>query len=304
MSIQMIERPKHIASLRSQAILIRAHMTAYSGMKTDHEVSDEVNTSKKAEMDASKVIKNLLAGIPEHRAISLYRQKVTSHIKDMTLPWDDTLRALPVMRLGELDSKWNNEWFPTWTTMVDALCARWPSIISDAAFKQGDMFKREDFLSVDEVRRRHKMRLYKSEIPQGDFRELALQGAADDLHNHYQQQADQIVRDLVMSQSQQLIDVMESISKCCDYNIKQNDDGTTKITRRKLHSVTIEKALELCELYKQFNVTEDIGLEDARASLEAVLAQYGNDTKVISSSELARAHVKSEVDSILSKFKI
>jgi hypothetical protein len=303
MSIQNFERPKHITTLRSQAILIRPVIKMYSGMVTDHEVSDEVNQSKKASSDASKVIKNLLAGVPEHRALTLYRQKITSEIKDMTVPWDDPYRALPIMRLGELDNRWNNEWQPTWDKAVDALCDKWPSIISDAAFKQGELFKREDFLSVEEVRRRHKIRLYKSEIPEGDFRELALHGVADDLHAHYEHQTKQIVQDLLRAQSSELINLMERISTCCGYHVKQNPDGTTKVSRRKLHADTLREALDKCSLYKQFNIAEDPALEEARASLERVLTEYG-DVEVLRTSESARAHVKTELDGILSKFKV
>jgi len=221
--------------------------------------------------------------------------------KAETYLWDESLRALPIERYPKFMYRWDNELMPIWDAAVGAMAVKWKDIVSNAAFQQGDMFKREDFLTADQLKGRFRARLYKTEIPEGDFREIAVQGIADDLHAHYAKQATGIVNGIVENQMQQLVKVMQSISHCCGYNIKTLDNGTTKISRRKLHEDTIKRALEYCETFKQFNVSGNQELEDTRAALENVLLTYG-DIDVLRSSEHARAHIKTEMDSILCKF--
>jgi len=76
--------------------------------------------------------------------------------------------------------------------------------------------------------------------------------------------------------------------------------GEIKTKRRKIYDTTIQKALEMCESYKVFNLKHDNELELARASLEKVL--HGVTAEDIRDSDAVRSNVKEGVDGILSKF--
>ena len=56
----------------------------------------------------------------------------------------------------------------------------------------------------------------------------------------------------------------------------------------------------MCESFKQFNLTNNSALEEARASLENVLS--GVNAEQLRESDAARASVKEGIDDILSKF--
>jgi hypothetical protein len=103
-------------------------------------------------------------------------------------------------------------------------------------------------------------------------------------------------------QQTRFIEVMKSISHCCGVDETGVDDNTgeTKTKKRKIYDSTIQKAKEMCETFKAFNLTDDPALEEARASLEVALA--GVDAELIRDSDAVRSNVKEEVDSILSKF--
>jgi hypothetical protein len=106
----------------------------------------------------------------------------------------------------------------------------------------------------------------------------------------------------MVEQQTRFIEVMKSISHCCgveDIGIDDNT-GETKVKKRKIYDSTIQKAKEMCESFKQFNLTGNAELEEARASLEVAL--MGVDAELIRDSDAVRANVKEDVDNILSKF--
>jgi hypothetical protein len=105
-----------------------------------------------------------------------------------------------------------------------------------------------------------------------------------------------------MEQQTRFVEVMKSISHCCGYDELGVDDNTgeTKVKKRKIYDTTIQKAKEMCESFKQFNLTADPEFEQARASLEKALS--GVDAETIRESDAVRHAVKEDVDSILGKF--
>ncbi len=104
----------------------------------------------------------------------------------------------------------------------------------------------------------------------------------------------------VDDQMERLVDVMESIAHCCGYDETTTSDGEQKQKKRKIYEGTLEKAKEYCRLYKDFNLTNDSGLDQAVTQLE--LALRGVDAETLRDSDAVRSQVKDEMDDILSKF--
>ena len=80
----------------------------------------------------------------------------------------------------------------------------------------------------------------------------------------------------------------------------EDKDGNVKIKRRKIYDTTIDKAREMVNVYREFNLTNDTDLEDARAKLE--MALRGVTVEELREGEVSRVQVKDAVDDILSKF--
>jgi hypothetical protein len=79
-----------------------------------------------------------------------------------------------------------------------------------------------------------------------------------------------------------------------------DNTGETKTRKRKIYDTTIQKALEMCETFKGFNLSADGELEEARALLEKAVSDVSASD--IRESDAVRSSVKEDVDSILSKF--
>ena len=296
-----LQKPKHLISLASSAVLVSIDTKVWSATKQDRGISNEVSDSKNADRNAGKYVKNLLADHPKHKAIVNYRQTIYNWTKRRTYRWNDANDLLPSVDVPKFKQEFG-EHKMKFDTLVDEFLNSYGSIVSDMAFKAGDMFNRSDYPAVDELRVKFGVELYVSEVPMNDFRCGIANDIADDLFDTYSKQAENIVTEVMLAQKSRFIEVMKSISHCCGYDELGVDDNTgeTKVKKRKIYDTTLLKAKEMCETFKGFNLNADPELEEARAMLERALADV--DASDIRESDAVRCSVKEDVDSILSKF--
>ncbi len=296
-----LQKPKHLISLASSAVLVSIDTKVWSATKQDRGISNEVSDSKRADRNAGKYVKNLLADHPKHKAIVNYRQTIYNWTKRRTYRWNDANDLLPSVDVPRFKQEFS-EHKMKFDTLVDEFLGSYSSIVSDMAFKAGDMFNRDDYPAVGDLRVKFGVELYVSEVPMNDFRCGIANDIADDLFDTYSRQAENIVSHVMMEQKSRFIEVMKSISHCCGYDELGVDDNTgeTKVKKRKIYDTTLLKAKEMCETFKGFNLNDDPELEEARAMLERALADVNAED--IRESDAVRSSVKEDVDSILSKF--
>lgn len=296
-----LQKPKHLISLASSAVLVSIDTKVWSATKQDRGISNEVSDSKNADRNAGKYVKNLLADHPKHKAIVNYRQTIYNWTKRRTYRWNDANDLLPSIDVPRFKQEFS-EHKMKFDTLVDEFLNSYGSIVSDMAFKAGTMFNRSDYPAVDELRVKFGVELYVSEVPMNDFRCGIANDIADDLFDTYSKQAENIVTEVMLAQKSRFVEVMKSISHCCGYDELGVDDNTgeTKVKKRKIYDTTLLKAKEMCETFKGFNLNDDPELEEARAMLERALADVNAED--IRESDAVRCSVKEDVDSILSKF--
>jgi len=295
-----LEMPEHLISLASSAVLVSVDISVWSATKQDRGISDEVTTSKNADKSAGRYVKNLLANHPKHKAVVNYRQTIYNWLQRRTYRWNQSQQLLPSIDVPKFKQEYHEHEI-AFHALVDSLVTDYDSIVSDMAFKQGDMFNRTDYPAKEQVKAKFSLNLYVSEVPTNDFRCGIAKDIADDLFTTLSNQAQGIIDSIAQEQSERMVEVMESISHCCGVDEKENPITHEVITkRRKIYEGTIQKALEMCESFKRFNLKNDSGLELARASLEKVL--NGVKAEDIRDSDAVRHHVKEGIDDILSKF--
>jgi hypothetical protein len=301
MSVIQLDSPNHVISLATSAVLVNAEVSVWSATKQDRVISNEVTTAKKADHSAGRYVKNLLADDPTHKQLLNYRQTVYNWLRRSTYDWNGSLRLLPVVNLPKFKTEFQQH-EKSYFALRDAFLAKYPQIVSNMAFKQGDMFDRSEYPSVDQIKDKFRIRLYVAEVPQSDFRCSIAQDLAEDLKTTYQKQVnDEIVPQVMADIANQFMEVMESISHCCGVDeISSSMDGEVKTKKRKIYETTVDKAKDLCETFRSFNLTNDEELAKASVSLERVLG--GVSAEDIRESDAVRESVKKGVDDILSKF--
>ena len=299
MNIQL-NRPQHIISLRSSSLLVAVDVRVWTATMQDKASSHELTTRKKADDAAARVTQHLLAGNATHKKLLNYRQTVYNWMQRDTYPWSGSQSILPAIRLVPFMEQYHKH-EAEFNKLVDDFIDEYPGIVSNIAFRMGDFFNPNNYPSAAQVRAKFGIHLYTAEVPEGDFRNTLSQDLADDLHNNYSRQTEQMVKDIMSKQAEQLTKVMESISHCCDIEVITQADGTKKTRRRKLYDSTIQRALELCDSFGQFKLSNNQQLEDARIALQQVLADVNVDA--LRDSDHLRQSIKSDVDEVLKKFR-
>jgi len=296
--MEILKKPEHITSLATSGILIRAKVKVWTATKQDREISDEVAANKKAARNAGRYTKQLFADVPELRVLLNDRQTWYNFIQRVTYPWDGEWGYLPTPRIPQVMAEIEQRRAKSMELLENFINAM-PAAVSNEAFVQGDMFKREDYPTPDEVRSKFRVIVQTMNIPEGDYRVTIADDLADDLKRNFEQQTRDIIKDIHDKQNEQLIKVLQSFSHCCDSETVI-EDGEVKVKRRKMYESTLTDALELCETFAEFNLTSDPRLEQARHELLQVLDGVTIDQ--LRNSDTKRVVVKEGVDDILKKF--
>lgn len=293
-----LDAPKHLINLSSSAMIVTVTTHVWTATRQEKSLSNEITQAKRASADSAKVTQNLLAGNPEHKALLNYRQTVYNWLQRLTYDWAGDARLVPthiiekfMKELGEHKVQFN--------ALLDTFMNKYQSIISDAAFKQGDMFDRSAYPEPEIVRNKFYIEEFVSRVPEGDFRNAIFNETADQLKQHYERQAQNIIDRVMEDAAERLVASAVRISNACSEPEQVSDDGKTK--RKKIYETTLSQAIEICDTLKNFNITGNTELEQARQQLE--LAIEGVTIEDLRESAYRRSVVKDSVDDMLNKFR-
>jgi hypothetical protein len=295
-----ITAPTHITSLQSAGILVGVRVRTTTGTVKDNEASAEIAAQKHATHGAASVSKHMLDG-PEFKALKSMTSAVRNGMVRFCFRWSDDWWYVPMTRY-QAYCTWETEIIKQFDERLEAFLQAYVSLRGDAAFRLGDMFKAEEYPTIEELRARFAIIPLRADVPSGDFRVTIAQDLADDLRKHYVNQTAQVIDEMVSSQREQLADVMKSLAHTCGTYQKENKKGETIVAKRKLHESTLHKALEMIDTFAKFNPAGDPMLEDARTALEQALS--GVTIEALRDSDTVRARVEEDVSDILSKFRL
>ena len=293
-----LQQPNHLISLASSALIVSVDVNVWTATKQDRTISNEVTASKNASSDAGKFTKNLLSSSPDHKALLNYRQTVYNWLQRSTYDWAGSMRLLPIINLERFKKEYAQH-EKEFGDLLDKFIIAYPQIISDAAFKQGDMFNRSEYPDTQEVRSKFRIKLHVSQVPASDFRTGGIATAiADDLKQHYERQTKDIIDAVMDDATNRLIEIAERLQNACT-EANADDDG--KVRRKKIYDSTVTQAKEICETLSNFNLTQNFALSTAVRDLSFALEGIG--VEELRESAYTRKEVHDSIDSMLTKFK-
>jgi hypothetical protein len=184
---------------------------------------------------------------------------------------------------------------------VEIFLAQYSTLVSAAAFSLGDLFKAEEYPTVDEVRSKFRVEYVFLPVPtSGDFRVDVVQDVAQTLRTEYESYYNSKIKDAVQ-------DAWERLTECVKHMSQQLADAETPretkkgpVHRRKFHDSMIGNANELCSVLTALNITNDPKLEQARQALERAINNRTADD--LRESDELRRDTKARVDAILDMF--
>jgi hypothetical protein len=278
-------------------MLVEFNASVWTARKLDKTTTDEVVASKNAgAKDAARVNKHLLAGRTELDIIQQAVSRARQFVYDNTAPWSDSgLRLLPTVNFMKFTERMN-DFEEEMEALVKSFVAIYPTLITAQALALGDMFKRDDYPTANEIMTKFSFRVNYMPVPSsGDFRV--------DVGN----QAQAELKARLESLTQERIDsAMADVRERLSTHLKRMSDRLTtdyvngEAKQRRFHDTLVDGALELCDLTKSLNVTNDMALEEARKQLEQLLV--GVSPADLRKNEAIRQDVKKNVDAILDKF--
>jgi len=279
------------------AMLVEFNASVWTARKLDKTTTSEVVASKNAgAKDAARVNKHLLAGRTELDIIQQAVGRARQFVYDNTAPWSDSgLRLLPTINFMKFTERMN-DFEEEMEALVKAFVVIYPTLITAQALALGDMFKRDDYPTANEMMTKFSFRVNYMPVPSsGDFRV--------DVGN----QAQAELKARLESLTQERIDsAMADVRERLSTHLKRMSDRLTtdyvggEAKQRRFHDTLVDGALELCDLTKALNVTNDTTLETARSQLEQLLV--GVTPADLRKNEAIRQDVKKNVDAILDKF--
>jgi hypothetical protein len=278
-------------------MLVEFNASVWTARKLDKSVTDEVVSNKNAgSKDSARVNKNLLAGRDELSNVVQFVGQIRQFVYDNTLPWSDSgLRMLPTVNFTNFCQKMA-DFEEDFTKLVQEFVQIYPTLITAQAMALGDMFKRDDYPTANEIMTKFAFRVNYMPMPSsGDFRV----DVGNDAQQYLQEQLERVAQERVDN-------AMADIKRRLGEHLKRMSDRLTtdyvagEAKQRRFHDSLVDGALELCDLTKALNVTGDKDLEEARRSLEQALLH--KDANELRKNEAVRQDTKKAVDAILDKF--
>ena len=297
-----LETPEHIISLATSGMLISTDVGLWSATKQDQVISNEVTTNKKAQANAGRFIKDLLAGNVQHKHIKNYRQEIYNWRKKRTFRWNNSQDYLLSIDLESFMGEWHKH-KAEYDRLVDNFCKNYRTYVSKMAFEMGDMYDRNDYPHVDEVRKKFGCELYVSEVPEGDPRCQISYDLANDLKDNLSRQHKEKINSILSQQINRLTEVMQSISHCCTSHEVRLKNGTKMQKKRKIYDDTLQKAKDYCKSYANYDLADTKDNKKLKSAIKLLDDTLnGVDSNTLRESDIVREQVKSNVDEILSKF--
>ena len=280
-------------SIASSAMLVELSISSWTARKLDKKVSAEVDSAKGAKTNAGNYNKNLLAGTGFLDTITKYAANARAWHLSQTLPWSDNgLRLLPVSNFVAYKEQLNTL-ESNYKALVDKFIVAYPNLVSAAAFQLGALFDRSEYPEAEQIEKKFKFNVNFLPVPTaGDFRvdigEDAKQELIASCNNAYNDRLNSAMKDAWGRLHEHLLRMSDRLA--------DTEDGKNKIFRDSL----LENAVELVDLLKHFNLTNDPTMEQARLDLADAIKNYdANDLREVDSCRYA---VKDKVDEILNKF--
>ena len=289
-------------SIASSAMLVELNISTWTARKLDKRVSAEVDSANGTKTNAGNYNKNLLAGTGFLDTILKYAANARAWHLSQTLPWSDNgLRLLPVTnfvaykeQLNTLETNYN--------ALVEKFLVAYPNLVSAAAFQLGTLFNREEYPEADKIATKFKFGVNFLPVPTvNDFRvdigEEAKQEILLSCQTVYEDRLNSAMKDAWGRLHEHLLRMSDRLSDLdTPRELKNGEKVYTKVFRDSL----VENAVELVELLKHFNLTNDPSMEQARKELNDAIMHH--DIEDLRDNPHTRVEVKRKVDDILSKF--
>ena len=286
-----------VASISTGAMNVEVSISQWLGRKKDKRASQQVTADNNAEAGAASVHKMLLGNCQELVAVNKFAANARNSHYSMTLPWNDTgLRLITTQQFFEYKpaiEALQTEFYRLVKVFLDAY--DWE--VTQAHSRLEGLFNADDYPTRDSLERKFSFNVHYMPVPEsGDWRVDMGNEQINELKSHYEgTYARQIkgAMDEVWNRTFKMLTHMsERLS--VDEN-KLDKDGSPK--RNIFHDSMVENALEIVEMLKTCNITNDEKMDRMARKLSVTL--HGVTPDQLRTNDSLREQTKEAVDNAL-----
>lgn len=282
------------AGLSRSCVLVTLTFRQWTGRKKDKSVTDQVIKDNNAQSKkAGSFNKYLLADCKELEAIGKFVSATRKRHLELTLPWQDGgARLLPVAQLTTYQ-KWADEIEQEFTNLVKNFLNKYTVLVGGAAFAIGDMFDRNEYPDVDELKHKFSMELVYDPVPmQGDFRVDIDTETKNDLVAQHEIK----VRDRIAEATQDMFSRTKDLLGRMVDRLAVGEDGKRNVFRDSM----LESAQELVDQLHALNPTGNPDLEAIRQRLDATI--NGIDSDMLRKVDVIREGTRTRLVELLDAY--
>lgn len=280
-------------NLSERAMLASLHISSWSGMQVDREVTDAVNADFKAQAKAGRYNKRLVAS-EFLEGITLAHSRARSAHKLLTLPWEDNgKRVLATVGYINYTTIMKECRLKAEAAVREFLTDPTP-YINEAKVRLGDMFNADDYPDSDALKDKFGFDVEIAPMPEAtDFRakvsDESMKAIIKDIERRSDERLETAMKDVFV----RIHDVVQRMSeRLREYTPAKDDQKRQGIIRDSV----VYNINELADLLPTLNITGDKRIDELAKQLKDELVEH--------SPEILRANTKVRQDTISKADKI
>jgi hypothetical protein len=271
------------SQLRTSTIIVEFSAGTWTARKMDRKVTEEVNQQKRSAAKAGRVYKSMLPGVEALDKIVKYTASVRNWLYANSKPWSDSGQRLVTVDkyINEvapiMDARGEEFW-----ALTESFLDQYPLLISAQAFALGDLFDRDEYPGIEQVRSKFHYTVSYLPIPDAaDFRLDLEETSRTQLLDRFQQDVQQREQRVVEESRDALVKHLKHVIDRLGYA----PDGTPN----KFKATLIDNLANAISDARQFNLTKDSALQALADESERVIRN-------VDAGELRKNHhVRSDV---------
>lgn len=275
-------------ALTERAMVANLSIGIWQGYRLDKEASRKITTQSGAASDAARVNKHL---VPKEALAPVVTasNNIRTHFYSSTLPWRDNgdrlmtrILYMPFIEAHEALVREFNDAVETF------LKTTYPKAIEQAEFRMGELFNRDDYPPVTELRHRFYARLDIDALTTSDdFRVQIDQEHVDKVRKSMEEAAERRINNAMR-------DVWKRLAETIGYFYERMNDP-----KAIFRDSTVQNIADLIELIPGLNVLDDPDIEAVRRMVADKLG--GIEPKEIRKDDAYRAELAGEAKAIMDR---
>lgn len=274
-------------AITERAMIANLSIGIWQGYKLDREASTKVTQGASAQADAARVNKHLVSK-ESLKPVVTAANNVRAHFYDNTLPWRDNgdriLTRMRYMEFIQAHEALVAEFDATVSKFLDA----YPQTIEQAEFRMGELFKRDDYPTVSQLRHRFYVTLdFDAVTTSNDFR-VAID----------QEHVDKVRAQMDSAAEKRLHNAMGDVWRRMGEALSRFHERMSQ-PDAVFRDSTVTNVQELIELIPGLNVVDDPNIEQVRSM---IAKSFGTlDAKDIRKDPAHRQELAGEAKAVMDK---